>query len=228
MSTSHIGTLTEKNLHAQLKTWVSQPGDRLEVPIDGYIIDIVRDHLLIEIQTRNFAALKSKLAKLLPHHPIHLLYPIAEQKWIIRQTASGQTLTRRKSPKHGRTIDLFDELVYIPHLLTHPNLTIKAILTHQEEIWRDDGKGSWRRKHWSIHDRRLLQVVSHTPFHTLTDLLTLLPDNLTTEFTNHDLATALKCRPRLAQKITSTLRKTGILTPTGKRGRAILYTITPP
>jgi hypothetical protein len=32
--------------------------DRFEVPVDGFVIDIVRDDLLIEIQTRNFSSLK--------------------------------------------------------------------------------------------------------------------------------------------------------------------------
>jgi len=58
-STPHyIGTLNEKSLHADLKKWYTQPGDQLEVPLDGYYIDIVRDDMLIEIQTRNFSSIK--------------------------------------------------------------------------------------------------------------------------------------------------------------------------
>ena len=45
-----IGTLNEKPLHAGLKEWVARPGDAFEQPVDGYVIDIVRDDLLIEIQ----------------------------------------------------------------------------------------------------------------------------------------------------------------------------------
>ncbi len=50
-----IGSLNEKSLHAALKAWCLQPGDQTEVPVDGYIIDIVRGDLLIEVQTRNFS-----------------------------------------------------------------------------------------------------------------------------------------------------------------------------
>ena len=53
---SRIGLINEKPLHASLKQWYARPGDRFEVPVDGFVIDIVRDNLLIEIQTRNFAA----------------------------------------------------------------------------------------------------------------------------------------------------------------------------
>ncbi len=37
-----IGTLQERSLHAALKQWYARPGDRLEEPVDGYVIDICR------------------------------------------------------------------------------------------------------------------------------------------------------------------------------------------
>ena len=219
----HIGTLSEKSLHAALKAWVARPGDQFEVKVDGFVIDIVRGELLIEIQTGNFSAIKRKLARLLDHHRVHLLHPIAQQKWIVRQTAGGDVVGRRKSPKHGRVIDLFNGLVYIPHLLGHANLTIEVLLTHEEEVLRDDGKGSWRRKRWSIHDRRLLEVVAQMSFESPADIAGLLPPDLPQPFTNRELATALRCRPRLAQRATYTLRKAGALAVAGKRGQATLY-----
>ena len=48
-----IGTLNEKSLHAALKEWYAKPEDLIEVPVDGFTVDIVRGDLLIEIQTRN-------------------------------------------------------------------------------------------------------------------------------------------------------------------------------
>lgn len=220
---SHIGTLTEKSLHASLKAWLAQPGDNFEVEVDGFVIDIVRNDVLLEIQTGNFSALKRKLATLLEHHPVHLLHPIAQQKWIVRQTEKGAEISRRKSPKRGRTEDVFTQLVYIPHLLPHPNLSLKVLLTHEEEILRDDGQGSWRRKRWSIHDRRLLNVVEQASFQSLDDFLALLPPDLPQPFTNANLAEVLACPPRLAQKITYTLRKAGAITAAGKQSRATLY-----
>ena len=47
---NQISTFNEKPLHAALKAWYARAGDRLEVQVDGFIIDIVRDGLLIEIQ----------------------------------------------------------------------------------------------------------------------------------------------------------------------------------
>ena len=50
-SMNTIGTLNEKPLHAALKDWCARPGDQFEVFVDGFVVDIVRGNLLIEIQT---------------------------------------------------------------------------------------------------------------------------------------------------------------------------------
>tara|TARA_B110000014_G_C20100324_1_gene577464 strand:- start:1253 stop:1462 length:210 start_codon:yes stop_codon:yes gene_type:complete len=42
VSSPIIGTLNEGSLHASLKQFFAQPGDEFEVPINGYVIDIVR------------------------------------------------------------------------------------------------------------------------------------------------------------------------------------------
>jgi hypothetical protein len=60
-SNTGIGQLTERSLHAALKEHLRQPGDELEVKLGRYVIDIVRDDLLIEIQTRHLYALRPKL-----------------------------------------------------------------------------------------------------------------------------------------------------------------------
>lgn len=223
----HIGALNEKSLHAALKEWLAHPDDQQECPVDGFVIDIVRGETLIEIQTRNFGGMKRKLASLLPNHPVHLIHPIAQEKWIVRQTADGQPLRRRKSPKRGQLIDIFAELIRIPHLLTQPNLTITILLTQQEEIWRDDGQGSWRRKRWSVHDHHLLAVLSQHTFNAAEDWLTLLPDALPQPFTTQDLAAALSCRRNLAQKMTYALRHAGLIEVMDKQGNALLYRSAP-
>lgn len=219
----HIGTLGEHSLHADLKAWYAQPSDRLEVLVDGYVIDIVRGETLIEIQTGNFSAIRRKLERLLADHPLLLLYPIAGERWIVRETEAGGFVSRRKSPKRGRVEDIFSELVRIPHLLTHPHLEVGALFTQEEQVLRDDGKGSWRRKRWSIHDRRLLAVTGQVIFEKPCDYLALLPADLPRPFTNQILAASLGLRLSLAQKMTYTLRKAGVLEQVGKRRNAHLF-----
>lgn len=220
---SNIGTLKEGSLHAGVKAWYGRAPDQFEHPVDGYVVDIVRGEQLIEIQTGNFTAIKQKLRRLLDDHPVHLLYPVAREKWIVRETAVGHPLSRRKSPKHGQVVDVFDELVRIPHLLAHPHFSLGVLLTQQEEIWRDDGRGSWRRKRWSIADRRLLAVNEEVIFSQPTDFLTVLPDDLPHPFTNKQLAQTLAIRPHLAQRLTYTLRYCDVLTAVGKDGGSHLY-----
>lgn len=225
---NHIGTLSEKSLHAQIKAYLTQPGDLLEQPVDGFVIDLVRDGLLMEVQTRNFSAMKRKLAKLLPHYPILLFHPIPQTKWIVRQTAVSERISRRKSPKTGNVYDLFRELIRIPHLLTHPNLSICVLLTEQEEVLRDDGQGSWRRKHWSKADMRLVTVVESHQFDRGRDYLQLLPADLPAQFTNQDLAKRAKLRANLAQRMTYTLKHAGLLNEVGKQGRWTLFEVANP
>ena len=86
----HIGTLGEKSLHAAIKDWYAQPGDQFEVPVSGYVADLVRGEILVEIQTRNFSAIRPKLARLLDEHPVRLLHPIAVNRWLVYQGKNGE------------------------------------------------------------------------------------------------------------------------------------------
>jgi len=222
---SKIGTLSETSLHAGLKEWYARPGDVLEANLGGYVVDVLRPGLLVEIQTGYFYQIRSKLEALLDDHAVRLVYPVAREKWIVRQSVDGTSLGKRKSPRRGRFEDLFSQLVYIPGLLDHPNLSLEVLLTREEEIWRDDGKGSWRRRGWRVHDRRLLEVLSSRVFSSSSELSGLLPADLPDLFTSCQLAAALGCRLALAQKIVYTLRQCGVVELLGKQGRAHLYTL---
>ena len=224
-STPGIGLLRETSLHAALKNWYAQDGDRLEVLVDGYVIDIVREGLLIEIQTRGFSSLKAKLVRLTKNYSVRLVYPIAQEKWVVRVSLDKQTrLARRRSPKRGRLEHLFKELVRFPALVKEPNFSIEVLLTQEEEIWRDDGKGSWRRKGWSIADRRLLDVVGSIVLKGPQDFHALLPPGLPQLFTTYDLAQTLPLPRSLAQKMVYCLKEMDVLKVVGKQGRGWLYT----
>ena len=111
----------------------------------------------------------------------------------------------------------------IPDLAAHPNLTLETLLIHEEQIWRDDGQGSWRRGRWSLIDRRLLGVVESRVFADPAGYLALLPP-LPEPFSNADLAAARGWNSNLAGKATYALRAMGLLA-AEKRGRVNLFTI---
>ncbi len=222
---SIIGTLKESSLHADLKEYLAKPGDRFEVLFHGYLIDIVRNDLLLEIQTSNFGALRVKLDRLLPNHEVRVIHPVAFERWICRVTKDGKAVSRRKSPKRGRFEDVFSQLLRIPRQASQPNFSMEILLTQEEIEWRDDGRGSWRRKGWSVSDRRLLSVLDRKTLHNHQDFLSFLPDTLDSTFTNQELAISAGIRPQLAQKMTYCLRNMGLLSLQGKRGRFNLYGI---
>jgi hypothetical protein len=224
-TTSQIGTLNEKPLHEALKQWYAQPNDRFEVSVDRFIVDIVRGDLLIEIQTRNFAAIRRKLEKLSLNHPVRLVYPIPNEKWIIKQSADEDSPPdRRKSPKRGGFENVFDELIRVPGLLMNPNFSLELLLIQEEEVRRYDATRSWRRGGWVTDERRLLKVVDQRVLKTPADLSAFIPAALAASFTTADFAAASTKPRRLAQKMVYCLRATSCIAPVGKRGRAILYT----
>ena len=68
--------MTEYSLHVELKEWYSVQGDEVEVEVDDYVIDVVKDGVLIEVQTRNLSTIKKKLAKLISTNQVRLVYPM--------------------------------------------------------------------------------------------------------------------------------------------------------
>jgi len=222
-----IGCLNEKSLHAALKAWCLQPGDQTEVPVEGYIVDIVRGDLLIEVQTRNFSAIKAKLLALTAQCPVRLLFPIALQKWIVKLPASGEgKRCRRKSPKRGTLFHMFEELVSFPELLINPNFSLHIVSIQEEEVRCYDGRRGRRRKGWITHERRLLQVMEEHFFENPEDMEFLIPANLSDTFTTADLANTLNTSRRVAQKMAYCLDRMNLFTRIGKRGNAIVYSRT--
>jgi hypothetical protein len=218
-----IGTLRENSLHAALKQWYAQPGDLVEEKVGGFVIDIVRGEQLIETQTRHFDAIRPKLNRLLENHRVHVIYPVAHEKYIIRQDEGGVQLSRRRSPRKGQIVHLFQELVRIPALINHPNFTLEVVLVREEELRVDDGRGSWRRQGWSIGDRRLLEVVGSQTFTCLADFAAVLPPGMPLVFTTRELSKSLHVPAHLGRKVAYCLAKMGALEISGRRGRAYLY-----
>ena len=216
--------MNEKPLHAALKKWYARPNDRFEVCVDGFFVDIVRGDLLIEVQTRNFAALKRKLRELTVRHHVRLVHPIAREKWIVKLAQGYDSeISRRRSPKRGVVEHLLEELISFPKLLSNPNFSLQVLLTQEEEVRRYVPGASWRRKGWVTYERRLLEVVGQRLFETPVDMASLVPADLAEPFTTADLAAAM-AKPRwLAQKMAYCLREMRAIESLGKRGNAVLY-----
>jgi hypothetical protein len=220
---TNIGLLNEKPLHAALKEWYRQEGDQVEVPLEGFVIDLVHDGTLIEIQTRGFASMRRKLDRLLDLYSIRLVYPVAGEKWIVKLDDNGGEVSRRRSPKRGIPADVCGELVSFPSLLSHPNFILEVALIEEEEIRRPDAKRGWRRGGFVIEERRLVAVQDTVRFDSPAALLNLLPEGMPDPFTTADLADGMGRSRHLAQEVGYCLRVSGAVETAGRDKRGILY-----
>lgn len=224
-SSPKIGTLREKPLHASLKRWASLEGDLVEQPVENYVIDLVRGDLLIEIQTRGFSSMRQKLLQLIDGHRVRIVFPVAAEKWILKEDVSGKRQARRRSPVRQSFVDVCGELVSFPELLGNPNLEVEVVLAVVEEVRHFEPDKAWRRKGWVVKERRLVEVLDSVLIQSPNDLAALLPPELPAEFTTADLAAELGRPRRLAQQIAYCLRKLHVITQVGKTGNAAVYTL---
>jgi hypothetical protein len=215
--------MNEYSLHSEVKKAYSLPGDQFEVKLDNYIVDILRGNLVIEVQTRNFSALKEKLQVLTKKHQVRLVYPLVEKKWITNLTKDLVVLSKRKSPRKGSLSDLFRELVMIPHMIGEENFSLEVLYIDEEEVRCNDGKGSWRRKGVSVKDRRLLKVNYRVLFQSKADYIKILPEGLNGVFTNRELARLAKTSVRTARQITYCLRKSGVIRLAEKKRNELVF-----
>ncbi len=217
-----IGQLREGPLHAALKDLYGRPGDRAEVEVGRYVIDLVRaDGELVEFQTGDFSPLGPKLDALLDHHRIRIVHPVAAERRIVRVDEHGEVLSTRRSPVKGRALAIFDRLVSFPSLLAHPNLVVEVLLCREDHV-RAPAPVRGRRFLRDPGERRLREVVGSRVLATPRDAANLVP-GLPAPFTTRELAAAMGVPLSLAQKAVRCLLDLGLLEPAGRRGRAPLH-----
>ncbi len=208
---SEIGTLNEGSLHATLKRHYAAPGDEFEVPLQGFVIDLVKapdtdTELLVEIQTGSFGAMGNKMDRLLSEHRMLLVHPIA-----IRTKLERADRTTRRSPKRGSIYSIFDELVSIPTLLDHPNLELDVVLYEETRKQVHDPSLRRRRGGWRTVDRHVDEIIDIQRFRTVEDLRRLLPSSIPELFTTADIAREAGCGRDAAQKLAYCFRAASLI-----------------
>lgn len=216
----------ETSLHRELKQIYAGEHGQVEVTLNDYRIDVMRDSELIEIQHGSLSAIRDKIRQLLEAHRVRVVKPIIQQKRLVKlNRAGGKVLQRRRSPKRGTLMDLFDELVYFTRVFPHENLVLEVILVDVDEL-RYPGHGRRRRRRagdFQIEDQRLVDVKETHAFRTTDDLLDLLPASLPVPFDTTHLARELDVSRWVAQRIAYCLRETGATKQIGKQGNTRLY-----
>jgi hypothetical protein len=228
VSSTGIGELREGPLHAAVKDLLAAPGDRAEVRVEGFVIDLVRrDGELVEIQTGGFSPLGRKLDALLDTHRMRIVFPVPSQRRIIRIDDHGEVLSARKSPLRGTALDVFDRLVSFPSLIAHPNLVVQVLLCQEDHVRAPEaGRSRSGRRRRDPGERRLVEVLDAVTLDSPAACGALLPATLgaaAEPFTTRELAAALRVRMILAQRIAYCLRAMEVLEDAGRRGRAPLH-----
>lgn len=216
----------ETSLHRQLKERYASAGGQIEAPLGSYRIDVLRDDEVVEIQHGALTAIRDKIRRLLKKHRVLVVKPIIARKRLIKRSRKGgKVVSERLSPKRGRDIDLFSELMYFTRVFPHRNLKIEVPLVDIEE-WRYPGHGRrrWRRDNDHIvEDQKLVTVHDVLSFRSAADLMQLIPNDLPDPFDTAQLAHGLGTRRSMAQRIAYCLRMTGATEAVGKKGNAWLY-----
>jgi hypothetical protein len=218
--------MREGPLHAAVKALLAEPGDRLEVPVGRFVIDLVRaDGELLEVQTGGFGALGRKLDALLDEHRMRIVHPIAAERRIVRVDDHGEVVAARRSPKRATAVEVFDKLVAFPALLSHPNLTIEVLLLREDHIRRPQPT-TRRGRTRDPGERRLVDLLDRIVLRTPQDVVAALPALPSEPFSTRELADRLGCGTVLAQRTLYCLRSIGIVDRAGKRGHAPLHALT--
>jgi hypothetical protein len=220
---SRVGELREGPLHAALKRWLAQPGDRLEVPVEGYVIDLVRaSGELVEVQTGGFSPLRAKLDALLDRHPMRIVHPVAAERRIVRVDEDGAVVSQRRSPLRPGAAAVFDGLVSFPTLLSHPHLSVEVLLCREDHVRAPEPRRG-RRFRRDPGERRLVAVLERVELSCAGDAAALLPPLADAAFNTRQPADAMDVPLALAQRTAACLRALGLVEPAGRRGRAPLY-----
>ncbi len=155
----HIGVLREKRLHAAVKTYLCPDVSCHERPIGEditggrtpkrrMVADIRMGHEIIEVQTGGFFPLREKIAWYLENTDcsVTVVHPVAAVKylsWI--DPATGNILSRHRSPKRGRVKDIARELYWLSDFAGNERFRLRVLLLELEEYrmadgWSRDGK----------------------------------------------------------------------------------------
>lgn len=222
-----IGTLKEKTIHSILKYYYAPNENYHEVKIGNYVADICIDGEIIEIQTRNFNAMRDKLSFFLQDHDVTICHPIPHKKWISWiDIETGEISDKRKSPKTGSFYQVFPELYKIKMFLNHPNLHFIFPLIDVEETRFLNGWSHDKKRGSSRCDGIPTDLYDELRIDTKNDFKKLIPKDLPEQFTVKDFAKKAKVTERIASCGLNILYEVNAVSRIGKQKRAYLYSVT--
>ncbi|MCL2208644.1 MAG: hypothetical protein FWC19_04795 [Treponema sp.] len=219
-----IGTKKESSLHRTLKFRYTGSGGKSEVETGGFIADGIRkDGEYIEVQTGSFGPLVKKVKEFASRGKVRIIHPIIIKKYIEVYDTDGKLVHKRKSPVNGTLWDLFNALIHAPRLAVSKGVTIEAALVDVTEKRIKDGKGSWRRRGISIHDKELAVFHESIVFAKKNDYLRFIPFKKGEEFTSLTYMQQTGVDKGTACKVLYVLNKIKAVERKGRKGNSWIY-----
>ena len=228
-----IGTLGEKSIHSVLKYYFMPDTKYHEIRIGGPVADACREGEIFEIQSRNFHALRKKLAAYPAEYDITIVYPVITSKNVIYiDPQTGEIMPPSRSPKHMTPYDVMPELIYIRDFLRRPGLHITLCLLTAEEYRLLDGYGKNKKIHATKTDRIPVSFKGTINIDDKEDFLPFLPQEIRSgkkdSFTAKECASLLGIDRHSASCLCSVLCAAGTTVQTGTKGKAYVYSIAYP
>lgn len=220
-----IGTLSEKSIHRILKDYIEPNREYQEIKVGNYIADIKRDNQIIEVQTKDFKKLISKIDFYLKAgYNLKVVYPVIIERyinWI--EPSTGEIIERKKSPIKGSIQDSLLEVYWIKEYLDNKQFKFSIITLNAEEYKLLDGYGHNNKKKATKVDKVPTQVIDEITFNNVNDLSKLIPKELGEEFTSREFVKQSKSKKKWAGSYVKLLRELGVITVVRKSGNTYIY-----
>ena len=212
-----IGTYQEKTLHKVIKNYYEPNLEFQEIKVDGYICDIVKDDIIIEIQTRSLNKLVKKLEVLLTSRKVIVVYPIPHIKYLT-WIDNGEIVSTRKSPKVGSIYDIAKELYKIKWFLNNPNFELTVLLIDLTEYRNLDGYSKDKKRGSTRYDCVPKELYDEI---TISDYRMFVPFD--EPFTSKEYAKKIKENLSRAQTLLTILQYLKVVEVIGKDKRYNVY-----
>lgn len=220
-----IGVISEKTLHRIIKDLYCPCKENQEIKIGNYFVDAIIDNTIIEVQTKQFNRLRTKLEYLLSldKYKINIIYPVFSFKiiyWINPET--GEISGGNKSPKQFKIPEVFYELYKIKPYLNKVNITL--LLFDIKEYRNLNGYSKDKKRGSSCYDRIPFNLSQVITLNNSVDYKALLPSTLNKPFTSQELSVKMKTKIRYVNLMLNILCSLNVIKIVGKDGRKYLYT----
>ena len=219
-----IGEYQEKAIHFILKNYFENDRDKMEVKIDGMVMDILNEEGIIEIQTKSFDRLKNKLDKFLDYYSFTIVYPLINSKKITWMNSENESDYNRKSPLHMNIFNSFKELYKIKKYLKHKNLHFCFVFLNIIEFKNLDGYGKDKKKKASSFNKLPIDIEKTVYFDSFKEFENIFDGN-ENNFTSLELSKMKKIKLKDAQVALTVLNYLEIVERIGKTGRSYIYKV---